>query len=837
MKVIVSVQPKSASSRGLVHYIAHSKLDSSREPSGREIFNEQSGEISVEKANSLLNDEITKKRPANEELHHLVISLKPEDFQRLGENEKERTQSLKEITRQTIKQLENELDADGLNWVAGIHQNTENPHVHIAIQKTYFDKNLEKKHLGKIPTGLLPHYENTETKGKVFAPGILIEAATEKLEEIQQTKEKLRDSQKHKFQTQPKQYQTAHKVQEGISKDIVIPRNSDTNAKTEVQKERDILARAIVAKYYLEKTRGNLDSLVNHGDKRRFKIFDEISDKNRVISLFDLEQRAEKSAKRKIKAQNITNPIKKEEFKKTEVEAEMQKNSDGIKRIKTILHNLVVKENQNLRKYEEDYKTVKPLAEKIRQNYRKEDKKLPVPNLTHEEVEMLQTEALEKKDFRIANYFERVRAELSVERGILTRTNEEIQHLKAKRTLSELKVLFQEKQLKTFGERKRHFPVELDGKKQTLSGVDELIEKQALDDQKLTGKISKVLGKIGLIGQKNELAKLEETKSQIIEKLNEKQENLLQEIAREKTLLKTLGGFYEKDTNPEKETVAAKFNAKELEQIESLAFELKLPEIYRENWLQQKQFIEGSGNEHPATTETKQKVIAGRALAREILSEIELARCKEEADLFRKHKDFTKFEVVNKKTGESKFVSLSEVKFDSRGSLFDQTLEYFLENREKRDTRRQLEELVKEKQVELKSNLRDAKAIFKTASEEARDFQTKSIFGSVKFLHEPLFTPKELMTIELRINQTIVKNEAKNLQKILDAADHSKAINLSAILSGSMAEPERHKQKETLSEISQSKANQPAKDELKPAVKELNIRENKTETLNQDRGR
>ena len=70
-----------------------------------------------------------------------------------------------------------------------------------------------------------------------------------------------------------------------------------------------------------------------------------------------------------------------------------------------------------------------------------------------------------------------------------------------------------------------------------------------------------------------------------------------------------------------------------------------------------------------------------------------------------------------------------------------------MENREKRVTRRQLEKSVKDKQVELKSNLRDAKAISKTASEEARDFQTKSIFGSVKFLHEPLFTPKELMTM------------------------------------------------------------------------------------------
>ena len=836
MKVIVSVQSKRASSRGLIHYIAHSKFDAAREASGREIFNEKADEITAQKANEFLKKDITPKRVSNEELHHLVISLRAEDFEMLGNDEQERQDSLKEITRQTMKRLENELGADKLNWAAGVHRNTENPHVHIAIQKEYFDKNLEKKVLSKIPVSVLPHYEKNEAGEKVLVRGSLIETATDKLDEILQTKQKSPITQKEKSQIGIHQNRHAHQEQKNNEKIIKIPKTFDSLSKTEIEKERNILARAILAKFYLEKTRENLDSLVNHGDKRRFKIFDEISGKKRSISLFDLERRAEKSAERKIKAQNITNPIKKEEFKKTEVEAEMQKNSDAVKRIKTILHNLVVKENQELRKREEDYKTVKPLAEKIRLEYRKENKKLPVPNLTHEQLEMLQTEALEKKDFRVANYFERIRSELSVERGVPTRTKEELQQLKAARYISELKVLFQEKQLKTFGERKRHFPVEFDEKKWTLSGVDELIEKQALEDQKLTGKISKVLGKIGLIESKNKLAALDETKNRIIEKLHEKQENFSQEITREKSRLKTLDNFYEKDTNPEKETLEAKFNAKELEQIESLAGSLKLPEVYRENWLQQKQFIEGSGNDHQVTSDTKQKVIAGRALVRQVMSEIELAQCKEKLEIFKKHKEFTKFEVVNKKTGEEKFVSLSEVRFDSRGSLFDQTLEYFLENREKRDTRRQLEELVKEKQVELKSNLRDAKAISKTASEEARDFQTKSIFGSVKFLHEPLFTPKELMKIELRVNQTSVKSEAKNLQKILEAADHSNAKNLSAILSGSMAEPERHNQKETLSEISQSKANQPAKDELKPAVKELNIRENKTEILNQDRG-
>ena len=160
-----------------------------------------------------------------------------------------------------------------------------------------------------------------------------------------------------------------------------------------------------------------------------------------------------------------------------------------------------------------------------------------------------------------------------------------------------------------------------------------------------------------------------------------------------------------------------------------------------------------------------------------------------------------------------------------------------MENREKRNTRHQIEKLVKEKQVELKENLRDATAISKTAFEEARDFQTRSIFGTVKFTHEPLFTPKELITIELRINQTTNKSEAKNLQKILDVADHSKAKNLSAILSSSTPEIVRSKQAETLFEISQNKAHLSEKDEVKSSLKQSDNRENKKEILNQDRGR
>lgn len=834
MKVIASVQAKKSSSRGLVHYIAHSKIDAAREQEMREIFNEYSDKTTVEKANDLLKNGIEHKRPDNDELHHLVLSFKPEDFDRLGKDEKERQKSIKEITRHAMKQFEKEIGADKLSWAAGIHRNTDNPHVHIAIQKEYFDENLEKKSLTKIPVNLLPHYEK-EGSEKTFQSGILIEAASQKLDEM--LLEKTRQI-SHKNNGQNL---TADKEQNKSNNSQRIENSPDAISKAEMTREREILAEAIIAKYYLEKTRRNLESLVDHGDKRRFKIFDEITKKPRKMSLFDLERRAEKRANRSLSKQNITDPAKKDELRKNLVEAEFEKNAEGIKRIKTILHNLVAKENRELKRRENDYQKIKPMAEKIRAYYKSENKKLPIPLLSSDDLEMLQASSLDKKDIRVAHYFETVRKELSKERDEPTRSNDEIAKLKGRKIFTDLKIRRQEKQLKDFNDHKRAFPVEIDGKKWTLAKVDFLIEKKEQDEKKFVGKLSKIFSKIGLIEEKSSLKQLDETKAAIVEKLVEKNERILSDLAGEKSMLKTLEDFYKHDTNPEKENLQAKFSAAELAEVESFAFGLKLADVYRENWEQQKQLIENtegfSKNGNESFNESKENIIAGRSLAREIMGEIEVARCKEELADFKKNKDFQKFEITSQKFGGTKFVSLSEVRFDSRGSLFDQTLEYFLENREKRRTRNTLEKIVKEKSIELKENLKSAKDLLKVAGEIAADFRTKSFFGGTHYLYQPIFTPKELMTIELRVAQTENKSEATKLQKILDSVDHSKAKNLPAILESFAAEKESAKSIEKSSINEQKLPVEIEKDEVKSEEKTNEIRENKIEILNQERGR
>ena len=456
MRIVASVQAKRSSSRGIVHYIAHSKIDAAKEQSGREIFNEYSDKTTVEKATGLLKKNASVKRPTNDELHHLVISFLPGDYEGLGKDERERQKALKEITRHTMRQFENEIGADKLSWAAGVHRNTDNPHVHIAIQKEYFAKNLEKQSLNKIPVKLLPHYDKNGTE-KAFKPGSLIEAAMNKLDEILMEKTRQTSRQHHE------QTRSADKSQVKFQNSNRRENPPDSKSNPENESEREILARAVLARFYLEKTRENLESLENHGDQRRFVIFDEISKQNRKMSLFDLQRRAEKQANRIIKKKNLTDAAKKDELRKTLVEIELQKNSGGIKRIRTILHNLIVKENRDLRKRESDYQKTKAPAEKVRSKYKGENKILPVPRLTPEELEMLQTASLDKKDVRAGWFFEKVRKELSKERGHPTRTDDQVAGLKGKKIFTNLKIKLREKHLKDFNDHKRAFPVVIDG--------------------------------------------------------------------------------------------------------------------------------------------------------------------------------------------------------------------------------------------------------------------------------------------------------------------------------------------------------------------------------------
>ena len=256
MRVIASVQSKRGSSRGLIHYLAHSKVDPNRESvNGRELFNAFTEHLTVRSANNFLKPDCGKGRPSNDDLHHLVLSFRQADFLRIGKTDEERKRRIKIVTRHAIGKLEDRLQSERLAWAAAVHLNSANPHVHVAIQKQYLTRNLQSKSLNKIPREALPHFELIEGE-KQIVEGILIESAKVKLLEL------VEEGSRSLEQSKSKHHDHKPGRHEG-DKFHTIDANDD---------ERQILRRGILAEYQLKFREERVAFLIEHREHLKFPV-------------------------------------------------------------------------------------------------------------------------------------------------------------------------------------------------------------------------------------------------------------------------------------------------------------------------------------------------------------------------------------------------------------------------------------------------------------------------------------------------------------------------------------------------------------------------------------
>ncbi len=812
MKVIVSVQSKRGSSRGLVHYLAHSKIDMSKEQSvGRELFNNYSDSIDVKKTNSFLKSGTSNKRPANDELHHLVLSLKPEDFEKLGVDEKERRRSVKEIIRHAMSKLEEAIGAEKLTWAASIHRNTQNPHVHIALQKQFFDRDLKSRSLTKVPRECLPHYERSGSE-KVFAAGVLIKAATEKLDEIILEKSVILEARSISVTeiNRSENVRDNESLKELNSSEDQTPK--DPNSQINIVHEREILARALLARYFLDRSEEKLESIAENGKKRRFLIFDAITNQKRRMSLLTLERRAADGASQEVKRLKISDPNKIAELRENFIGSELDQNLNGIRQIRAILIKTAAKEELIRQQREDVYRLVRPEADVIRASYRRENRKLPTPLLTKDELDILQEISLEKGDARSMNYFERVRTELVNSGELQPRTKEDIQRIKAKQFVQELRLRLLQKQQDSFNDRKLFSTFEIDGEKWSLAKIEKLIEKEPKTDTTFIGKVKKIFTQEAVPSNEFSRSDLLNLRTKTIQKLEERNGERAHSLKQEKNTERILQSIYKNDPTSDKQTHNPKFNADQLAVIESLAFRLKLPEVYADNWNEQKSFVLQAGNDSAAALKNtatalengnilaakQEALIAGRAIAREVMCEVELAKATDSLRKFQKYKHLHKFEVSDERTGEARFVNLKEVEFRQYGSFLDQAIEYFTEDRERRRTRNTIKTKIKERNAKLKSEVTAAKELIEITSREAGYYKKGGIFGLGSLTHNPIFTPQETAALELRIKQTENLFESMKLKSLLEIKGERSTGTLSKILGLFSSDKENAAEKENV---------------------------------------
>lgn len=736
MRVVASVQAKRGSSRGLVHYLAHSKVDPEREPqNSREVFNAFADELSVKSANNSMRVGIAKGRPSNDELHHLVLSFRDDDYRKLGTKEAGRKKALKEITRVAIKSFETSINAERLLWTAAVHRNTRNPHVHIAIQKQYLTKEIARKTLTKIPREALPHYVVRDNE-MVLVNGHLIDAATEKMEAII-GRERMHDK---------------------------APKRSERGTTFETRKlamriaeERKILARGIVAEYELLRIETRIESLLDRGGKMRFTVSDPVTGRKKRLSL--------------------------QELQKHDTRNETGEPTQAERQIRTILHKMLAKEEAAKEHLLTNSSEVLRDAKLIRSEYKKSGRQLPIPLLSKEEVDRLQETCLEASDIRRFSYLERIRTDLARSGEIEPRSREDLRSILARRNISELRSHLSEKMHKELSEKGYYLRVELDERSVSLADLDREQKDQSNSPHSFLEKVKAAASRLS----KNRAVSAQATptdplRDQVAEKLTGQLASIRKEGKVEQNKAKILAGIL--NANPENGTIDPSYSPEQIEEIGKLSVQLRLKSDYENSWKQQRSIIESAGHDSlvyrnliktdPAASfsEHRKGIIAGRALAREIVARIEFDQAKDDLRSFQDGKRFQKFAMEDKRSNSTSYLSLHDVDLPRKTSLCDRTVNELFESRDHRKLRRTVSGLVEDKELRLKDDVTAAKEIMVSASRHASEFKESSYFGLKReTVFMPIFTHPEITMLERRALKTRNPKEAERLRTLVEAAE------------------------------------------------------------------
>jgi hypothetical protein len=771
---IIPKSSKRGSSHGLVDYIAHSKLDKEKEGvQRRELFTDEEFEQELDVRTSNRHLSATGLKPSHDELLHLVLAPANDEFESIGLTEKERKQNFKTVVRATLAALKKEINAKTLKWVAALHLNTDNPHVHVAIQKKYVDeRDGEQRELKQIPRRSMYFKETSENGEKVTREGALVTASKNKIAEFAAQVAHHRSLQQEK------------EAQQIIQKDdarFTRYKSDDPLAATPDYKDRRTLAKEMLLASEILRREANISNLENHGDKKRFEIEDAGTGTKRFVSLFDVERKIQIVAAKKAAAKYPNDKQRGEKLAGHFADAERAKNALLIKQLETIKAHVLGYERRHLAEALEKHAKLHNEALLIGKNRERAGKPDFVPVFKPDELQKLQSEAIRQPDLEKVLFFETVRHSLTTERRQIehpanggrstTRRDEDLRELKAALVVHHLKDAASEKRLENWLKNKDFHRVPSGGKLWS----NHALERHKREAEKQFGfwsKIQSTAGRIfvGQSGSNNSAIDYAVLREQINARLAAAEAEKREEIEQNKKLSRALDKIFDDETNPNKYTLSAKFTSYELAEVEDLALETNDFNRYKESLVDQEMWLRGhlKGETEKASQEIAARFLIGRAEARQIIGEMRLAERRESLAAFGKNKQWIKHKIADPKTGDERELSLKDVAVKKHYYLLDNILEKVFESSDNKNLRAAVEETADEKERALIAEV-DA-AVF---LERELTSQKQDIFSRYKLETDfaPLFTPKEIAALRYRNHQTADKNESAKLAKIIETAE------------------------------------------------------------------
>jgi len=766
-------------------YIAEREKDPTREGTGpRPLFSEDRDGLTYRKADRILDP--VEGQPQKDDLMHLSVSFQEEDFEKLGKDEKERQAGLRRVIREGMKGLAEELNVEGLTWVAGIHRNSQNPHAHIVLRNHAIERGaIREKPLGRIRTSLLPHRQIVDGK-EVIVPGKIGDRFLAALDR-QQDRYLERNQDRTRARDAWDELSQGMQTKSSGQKPIASPENESRDDKLTRQfkswrnasSHQTLDHRSVAASWregavLWEKDHADYgialgkhlefslrlafaevwhERAVKHGDTFRFNVVDQTTNDDRKISELDVHRRASARAQR-------TNAPDRAAIEQA-FEADLSQHRET-------LDQLLEAREAKIAALGKDVGSLRGTVGKVEQvlmqrNDTPSEKRL-IPILSRQTLSELQETAVKLNLTDRVDELEKLRVALARECKAPTRTDDEAAMLAAQVNITRADLMARNERLEKFESSVHLTPYEVHGERWSLAALDKQISRRREDSKFVPDRAMRLdlrsLTRFNYSPAErekagNEVEHLTFIRGEVVRQINQRREPLA--IARDlaRDMSEILEDAYDREHRTRegagKETPEPKYEPYQMRALEASAETLRDSELMREVDAWEKTTFK---NDRESSWE-------GRAVAREIMAEIGVQETKERLQHFLESKRVASLNLSDHRTG-----TLREVE----ARTLTDYLARAIESTQQRDHRHSINLAAREHHGRLVSDFEKAKDYYATARELASEAH-----GS-----EPQFTDKEKINLEIYAE---LQNDEMSRHQLLsfargDDGDHARELDV-----------------------------------------------------------
>jgi hypothetical protein len=757
---ILSTGIGSGASR-VTRYIAEREKDLAREgPGARPLFSKDPENLTYRKADWILDP--YEGLPEKRDLIHFSVTVTEEDFDKLGDDEKQKQARLREVVREGMEGMASELNVEQLVWVAGIHHHSEHPHAHVVIHKNVIEVGTERPgRIARLPKNLLP-YKDTRDGKDVIVNGPIGERFVEALERqqaIHQTKEKqpaLTPAEKWELLARKHQQDTDRRRNAEARPDSLNLRqvtrswNSDADAPDDRTNDfRLALGKRLTLEFRLAFAEAWYDRAISHGRTYRFEVEDQSSGEERRISDLDVRRRA---SARAVRISNGDHTKRNEEL-----DRDLNKHSDTLKQ-------LAQARETKIAALEKDINSLRGNLSKVERNIQNrhhlpEGKQL-TPLISRETVSELQEQAVKLNlSDRVAE-LERIRIELARDHQAPIRSDTETASLSAQLNVTHADFMAKDMRLQNFEASVHVTSYEIGDERWSLAELDKQIARRQEDTKLIPRRAARLdlrsLARLNYSPAAREEAAaavqhLSFVRDEIVRKIDERRAPLVAEREVARDLVEVLENAYRSERHQRLQNglsmPEAKYERHQILSLEASAEVLQDVKLLRD-------VHEWEKNDREINWD-------GRAVAREITSEIAVEVRRERLDHFLESK-----RVASLHLGEHRTGTLREVEAHT---LTEYVTRELTESRERRDYRHDVKLAAHAHETRLVNDLERAEQYHHAARELASEAKDRN----------PQFNDREKINLEIYAERQ-GDEETRNIYLQLARGEASQARELIA---------------------------------------------------------